>query len=68
MTSAFRFMGNLDSRKGGKHQIEFEISLVSPELKLAIYFTKTRHIRALFSERFDAKSRATREVLESRLD
>ena len=61
-------MGDIESQKGEKHQIEFELALESPELKLVIYFTKTCHSRALFSERCGAKSRAAREDLESRRD
>ena len=56
------------SEEGGIRQMESERTLVPPRLKFTVYFTEKYRSRTLFPAGYDAKSRATREDLESRRD
>ena len=68
MTSAFHFMGSSGTNKGEKAAIEFQLILVPPQLTFTVYFMERFICKTLHSERFDVKSRAHIEDLESRRD
>ena len=67
-TSAFHFIGPSETNTGWGAHLEFEMALVSPQLKFTVYSTGKFVSRALISGRFDVKSRARSEDLESRRD
>ena len=68
MTSAFHFTDPSEDHKGDRALLEFEMALAPPNLKSTVYFLDKFVSHTLISERFDVKSLARDEYLESRSD
>ena len=68
MTSAFHFMGTVFDSDDNKIELEFHMTVFPPSLKFTVYLMGKFTSYTLNSERFDFKSRASPEDLDSRRD